>query len=438
MCACAPSLTLPMGALIIRGMTTQLLPALAAVALAAAALPSQSWFQRLTAANPGPRLGHALAFDAARNRTVLFGGQTTSFYQSVTNQTWTYDGLSWTNMAPSALPAARRFHAMAYDPLRQKVVLFGGDRGTLPVSCWGDTWEWDGVSWAFRVLAVSPSERAEHQMAFDAVRGRVVLYGGGVVGTSSTSWTETWEYDGLAWVQRFPLSIPPIGTAGGSSMVTGPNGRCRYFQGGLVSEFDGNGAGSWTPVSSSMPGLGYASHDLSLGTSGEMLVVRHTSSSTEVYEVTSSQWVLRPTTTAPSNREALWVLDTTRGVQVVYSGLAFDTQTWEFDNNARLATAVASGQGCGTPPLQLASAPGSKPLLGSTFTTRAQPVPTAVTFMALGLSDTWLGPLQLPLDLGGLGFTGCRLYHDAVVIDVNCSVAGTVASGLTWKSATFV
>lgn len=45
---------------------------------------------------------------------------------------------------------------MTYDPLRQRVVLFGGNV-IPPVSPLGDTWENDRTSWTQRVLTTSPS-----------------------------------------------------------------------------------------------------------------------------------------------------------------------------------------------------------------------------------------------------------------------------------------
>ena len=48
---------------------------------------------------------------------------------------------------PDCLLAARGYHAMTYDPLRERVVLFGGQAGPASPML-GDTWEWDGKQWA--------------------------------------------------------------------------------------------------------------------------------------------------------------------------------------------------------------------------------------------------------------------------------------------------
>jgi hypothetical protein len=68
-------------------------------------------------------------------------------------------------------PSKRAGHAMAYDSARARVVLFGG-------ADLRDTWEWDGQIW-IQVSNIGPSPRVNHAMAYDAARQRMVLFGGG-------------------------------------------------------------------------------------------------------------------------------------------------------------------------------------------------------------------------------------------------------------------
>ena len=71
---------------------------------------------------------------------------------------------------------------MAYDSARGRVVLFGGDDGNYD----DETWEWDGSVWTQRIIA-GPSPRYFHAMAYDSGRARLVLFGGRDLG-------DTWEY----------------------------------------------------------------------------------------------------------------------------------------------------------------------------------------------------------------------------------------------------
>ncbi|MCK5688038.1 hypothetical protein KAI87_02150 [Myxococcota bacterium] len=86
---------------------------------------------------PSARSAHALAYDSAHGVVVLFGGYDGGYRQD----TWEWNGESWTNVTPTATkPSARFGHAMTYDSTRGVVVLFGGEYnfGKYPEN----TWEW--------------------------------------------------------------------------------------------------------------------------------------------------------------------------------------------------------------------------------------------------------------------------------------------------------
>ena len=75
--------------------------------------------------------------------------------------------------------AQRNSHAMAYDPARKRVVLFGGTIGNLvSPRLMRDTWEWDGTRWIKLQPPTSPPGRAQHAMAYDPVRQTVLMHGG--------------------------------------------------------------------------------------------------------------------------------------------------------------------------------------------------------------------------------------------------------------------
>ena len=159
--------------------------------------------------SPGPLAGHAMAFDQARGQIVLFGGQEGVTYTYV-DQTWVWDGSDWRQMHPAVSPPARYGHAMAYDAIRQKVVLFGGWGDSAEG---GDTWLWDGTNWTQAVTPVTPGPRTGHSMAFDAQRGEVVLFGGMGAGWPPSFYSDTWTWDGTAWQQK-DVVAPPSGRSG--------------------------------------------------------------------------------------------------------------------------------------------------------------------------------------------------------------------------------
>jgi len=162
-----------------------------------------TWTQRFPATSPPARNSHAIAYDATRQQVVLFGG---SVVGTISADTWVWDGVNWTQKFPATRPSARLHTAMTYDVARQQVVLFGGGPGA-PIG-FADTWVWDGTNWTQKFPATSPPGRGLHRMAYDIVRGQIVLFGATPDGI--TFFNDTWVWDGTTWTQKFPATSPPI------------------------------------------------------------------------------------------------------------------------------------------------------------------------------------------------------------------------------------
>jgi len=140
--------------------------------------------------NPSPRSQFALAFDPLRERTVLFGGYTSEGAQS--DELWEWDGASWALLEPQdpegdGSPEARDGHRIAYAAKNKGVLLFGGFsqygcHDQFDANC-GATWLWNGASWQMLEIkdpegVTRPKPRSAHAMAYDPGRGRLVLHGG--------------------------------------------------------------------------------------------------------------------------------------------------------------------------------------------------------------------------------------------------------------------
>ncbi|MBN2360211.1 MAG: hypothetical protein JXR83_12235 [Deltaproteobacteria bacterium] len=100
------------------------------------------WSEVTSASNtPSPRWSPTLAFYGARGHVVMFGGYCGGY--DYVNDVWEWDGQDWTQRIPVAeIPAGRWRHAMAYDIARDRIVVFGG-RDTMGGAC-PETWEYDG------------------------------------------------------------------------------------------------------------------------------------------------------------------------------------------------------------------------------------------------------------------------------------------------------
>ena len=69
--------------------------------------------------------------------------------------------VSWVQLSPASSPPARSYLAMTYDPDSGKIIMFGGFDGT---SYLNDTWTFDGVTWTHShdtALASAPSCRPD-------------------------------------------------------------------------------------------------------------------------------------------------------------------------------------------------------------------------------------------------------------------------------------
>jgi cysteine-rich repeat protein len=158
------------------------------------------WLLRQPVHSPSPRAYNDLVFDTKRNKMVMFGG----WNEGDLGDTWEWDGTDWTQRFPSVAPTPRDSYALAYDSRRDRVVLFSGYRSNERI---GDTWEWDGNNWEQKSPAVAPSYRQGAAMVYEPVSGRTVLFGG--VQNAGVTLSETWQWDGNTWTQIFTAHRAP-------------------------------------------------------------------------------------------------------------------------------------------------------------------------------------------------------------------------------------
>ncbi len=129
------------------------------------------------------------AYDADDGVTILFGGENA--------ETWMYESLNWVDAAEfGPRPSARSGHAMAYDPAAGRILLFGGERpdGTFDAEVWGYD-EAEGWS-AVAAPGTAPTPRAD--AAWAQHPEGTVLFGGRAPGELG----DTWTFDGESWTAR--------------------------------------------------------------------------------------------------------------------------------------------------------------------------------------------------------------------------------------------
>jgi N-acetylneuraminic acid mutarotase len=108
--------------------------------------PAANTWTKVASAGPPWRWGQCMAYDPGRKQVVMFGGSSTGSYPA---EVWTYDpaDAKWTQFNTTGIaPQGRWFSSWAYDPVSERLIMFGGERfdvgadqSDVPTD-FGDTW----------------------------------------------------------------------------------------------------------------------------------------------------------------------------------------------------------------------------------------------------------------------------------------------------------
>lgn len=143
---------------------------------------------------PAGRYGAPGAYDPVGDRLIVFGGFDGTNWLS---DTWalTVATGAWNEMTFSgSAPSARTGHSAIYDPVRNRVVVFGGNQG---MTLYGQVWalsltgtpSWTLVS----TTGGPPAARTQHVAVYDSKRDRMIVHGGQT--TSGVPFADTWALD---------------------------------------------------------------------------------------------------------------------------------------------------------------------------------------------------------------------------------------------------
>ena len=172
---------------------------------------------------PIPRYGHSAIYDPVRDRMLVFGGLGGP---GPLQDFWALSlsgPPAWTLVSDYNYPVqARVGHCAAYDPVRDGMIVFGGWDGS---STWyNDVWQTPlsgGVGWSGRDSKTKPDPRCYANTIYDAVRDQFVVFGGW---DGSAAHNDVWALSGAgtpAWSQLFPAGTSP-GARYGASVICDP------------------------------------------------------------------------------------------------------------------------------------------------------------------------------------------------------------------------
>lgn len=223
---------------------------------------NDSWVQPApSGTSPGGRCFHSVVYDYPHRRAIVFGGDNSG---SMTNEVYSLDlsgdgNGSWTKLSPTGTPPVERaMHTAIYDVTNQRMIVFGGlyngghldDVIALDLSDGGDG-SWSDLS----PTGTPPSGRYSHSAAYDPYRQRMLVFGG-TSGTLSNAVYELSLEQGVeTWSEVSPSGQGPTARMGADAIYD-PVDRIFAVFGGLGENtsyfgelwgvnFSDNSSGEW-------------------------------------------------------------------------------------------------------------------------------------------------------------------------------------------------
>jgi hypothetical protein len=347
-----------------------------------------TWTLLAPAQSPPASVGVELVHDPVRGVFVTYGSVNTSFFGGASaDRTWEFDGTTWTQVFPVHTPGGLGLYGMCFDAARSRIVLYGGVPDSFFPIAAGGTWEFDGTDWTAVTTAASPGPLERPAMCFDAVAGKTVLFGG--IDPQTGGVDTTWLYDGVNWTAAAIAGTKPAARTGAKLAFDSVRGVC-VLTGG------------------SDPTTGNAIVD------------------TWELDLAALAWTQMPTATTGRLNAGLAFVPSRRQV-VQFGGWDFSSFTALADTREYGAKVRTFGTGCagiaGVPALSATDAP----RLAASWTLAIANLHPTVNVGIVVLSLTELTPT--PLD--GIGMLGCTAY---VTPDALLAVTGAGGTA-TWSTA---
>jgi PKD repeat protein len=299
-----------------------------------------------TAGSPPPyrSYGRSMAYDPVDNYVVMFGGYTGSYL----DDTWAFHGGKWTQLHPKTSPAGRDHSTLAWDPVDGYLVLFGGSNTNGDLS---DTWTFLNGTWTQQFPTSHPSARWAASMAWDGADKEILVFGGCAGGALG----DTWTYLGGNWTQLHPSPAP--GARENPSLVSDPADHTTVLFGGdnYGSNYDGDtwtfNAGNWTantavvhPAARTMASMAYdptIPAVVLFGGAGT-----YSGSFADTWWFSGGVWTeATPVASPPGRVFGIMASDPADSVLVLFSGqgqASFD-DTWEYYGINMTATMSVAG-----------------------------------------------------------------------------------------------
>lgn len=308
-------------------------------------LQTQTNYVLAQTASPSERFLPGFVYDPVNDRIMMFGGGNDN---DVYDDTWVLNSTTgdWTELVLDSSPVHRSSTVMVYDSADEVIILFGGYNGTQWDS---DTWIFDcnTETWTEVTPAHSPYGRGSHAMVYDSINDKVLLFSG--YGSTGANVADTWSYDynTNSWEEMNPSTSPGRRYGAG----------CIFDQANeIMIIFGGNSQGhysdtwrynyatnTWTEFSpTENPGalkwsaMAYDSVNQKSILFGGDIAYPIVSNSTWIFDSANGQWEEREPTLAPMHREAFgFTFDPVNKKAILFGGTegarVFYNDTWTYD-----------------------------------------------------------------------------------------------------------
>jgi galactose oxidase-like protein len=300
-----------------------------------------TWSPLVASGAPPPaRHRHTAIYDPVRDRMIVYGGTNdTTLFADV----WALslsDPPTWSEITPPAGgPSPRYRHSAIYDPVRDRMIVFGGrgDSGDL-----NDTWALDlggTPSWSeLQPPAPLPRTRNSHTALYDPAGDRMIVYGG-----EGSNRNDAWSLalsGPPAWTPLAPTGVAPDGHSSHTAVLDAPRNRMIVFGGksdaalptGELSMLALGASPAWTRVVPPLKPTAEAWHSAIYDPAGSRLVpfaglTYFAGPINEAWSLSldsGPRWsMITPAGTSPAPRKAqVAVYDRLRERMVVYGGLS--------------------------------------------------------------------------------------------------------------------
>jgi hypothetical protein len=187
-----------------------------------------AWTQLDEGTGPSARYYPASAWDDAAGLYYIWGGATNADPLSIlpSDELWSWDGAAWTELETTGdKPSTRVFFGSTYDPERNRLVVFGGQKGDFQSLAYNDFYalDLDDLTWSrlHDGNGLAPSTRMHAHLAYDAPRDRYLLFGGH---TDIGDLNDMWAFDPASgeWTEDYIADVftgKDLGCRGNASEV---------------------------------------------------------------------------------------------------------------------------------------------------------------------------------------------------------------------------